>query len=135
MYPIIKANYFWLLLCSLFALGTPVGSQDCTTIIKENKKIAGVQIVRSGTVTFVVRGNYNYGIEFFTDEKGIFARLISTGGIEFNQDDQVVFAMRKVADSQLEKRLEELSIQQKKPSAAGMNDHRSRYRRQSLNNY
>ena len=91
MYPIIKANYSWLLLCGLFALGTPVGAQDCTTIIKENKKIAGVQIVRSGTVTFVVRGNYNYGIEFFTDEKGIFARLISTGGIEFNQDDQVVF--------------------------------------------
>lgn len=66
-------------------------AQDCSPVIKENKKISGIQIVRTDLITIVVRGGYNYGIEFFTDEKGIYARMTSAGGIEFNQDDQVQF--------------------------------------------
>ena len=66
-------------------------SQDCSSAIKENKKISGIQIAHSAQLTVVVRGSYNYAINFFTNEKGIFARMTSVGGIEFNQDDQVVF--------------------------------------------
>ena len=66
-------------------------AQDCASVIKENKKISGIQIANSASLTVVVRGGYNYSIEFFTNEKGIFARMTSVGGIEFNQDDQVAF--------------------------------------------
>lgn len=72
-------------------INSTIQAQDCSGIIQENKKISGIQIVRTDLVTIVVRGGYNYGIEFFTDEKGIYARMTSVGGIEFNQDDQVVF--------------------------------------------
>lgn len=78
-----------LLSAFLFVFTLP--AQDCSSTIKENKKISGIQIVRTDLVTIVVRGGYNYGLEFFTDEKGIYARMTSVGGIEFNQDDQVVF--------------------------------------------
>ena len=82
-------RYATLFITSLITFG--IHAQDCSGVIKENKKISGVQIVRSDLITIVVRGGYNYGIEFFTDEKGIYARMTSVGGIEFNQDDQVAF--------------------------------------------
>ncbi|HMX40880.1 MAG TPA: cell envelope integrity protein TolA, partial [Saprospiraceae bacterium] len=83
-------------LVALLALSLPLGTfplaaQDCASNIKENKKISGIQFVQTTTLTIIVRGNYNYAIEYFTNEKGIFARMVSVGGIEFNQDDQVVF--------------------------------------------
>jgi hypothetical protein len=39
----------------------------------------------------IIRGGYKYGIDFFSNEKGVFGRITSFGGIELNQDDQVVF--------------------------------------------
>ncbi|HNM25828.1 MAG TPA: hypothetical protein PKL15_10375, partial [Saprospiraceae bacterium] len=73
------------------SISWPALAQDCNSVILENKKISGTQIVRTSSLTIVVRGSYNYSIEFFTDEKGVFARMISQGGIEFNQDDLVIF--------------------------------------------
>ena len=66
-------------------------AQDCAKNIKENKKISGVQIANTSQLAVVVRGGYTYFIEFFANEKGVFAKFVSQGGIEFNQDDQVVF--------------------------------------------
>jgi hypothetical protein len=79
----------WLFLCLLFP--TFSFAQDCSALIKENKKIAGTQIMNTAVLTIIVRGAYSYSINYFANEKGIFARFTSTGGIEFNQDDQVVF--------------------------------------------
>lgn len=86
---ISSLRYITLLITITFSMA--LRAQDCSSSILENKKISGLQIVRTEMVTIVVRGGYNYGMEFFTDEKGIYARMTSVGGIEFNQDDQVVF--------------------------------------------
>lgn len=82
-----------LLLLTLLAFSFSQGiqAQDCSKIIKENKKISGIQIANTANLSVVIRGGYTYFVEFFTNEKGIFARFTSQGGIEFNQDDQVVF--------------------------------------------
>ena len=76
---------------SFFCNSNLLVGQDCASLLVENKKINQTQIARTKPITVVVRGSYNYTIEFFSDEKGLFARLTSIGGIEFNQDDQVVF--------------------------------------------
>ena len=81
---------FPIILCSSFQIAS-LFSQDCGILVKENKKVNNIQIVSTASLTVVVRGSYNYSIEFFTNEKGIFGRMTSVGGIEFNQDDQVVF--------------------------------------------
>ena len=88
MIPFLRYTLSILITIYLFQ---PMYGQDCTSTIKENKKISGLQIVRTDMVTIVVRGGYNYALEFYTDEKGIYGRMTSVGGIEFNQDDQVVF--------------------------------------------
>ena len=41
--------------------------------------------------TMVVRGNYSYSLSLQSDDKGLTAKLISKGGVEFNQDDEIIF--------------------------------------------
>ncbi len=89
MQPLTRLLYPILLLITL--LPSISTAQDCSKIIKENKKITGTQIASTSQLAVVIRGGYTYFIEFFTNEKGIFAKFTSQGGIEFNQDDQVVF--------------------------------------------
>ena len=75
----------------LFVASNSLSAQDCQKWIVENKKINEFQITRTKPITVVVRSSYTYSIELFSNEKGLFARMTSIGGIEFNQDDQVVF--------------------------------------------
>ncbi len=89
MQPFIRIVYPFLLLLFLFPAVT--FGQDCSKVIKENKKISGIQIASSSQLAVVIRSGYTYFIEFYTNEKGVFAKFTSQGGIEFNQDDQVVF--------------------------------------------
>ena len=89
MQPFFRVLSIFLLLA--FFSPHALQAQDCSKVIKENKKISGVQIANASTLSVVIRGGYTYFIEFFTNEKGIYARFTSQGGIEFNQDDQVVF--------------------------------------------
>src|SRR5690349_4686025 len=89
MQPFIRNFYPILLLIALFPGLSK--AQDCSKTIKENKKITGIQIANTAQLAIVIRGGYTYFVEFFTNEKGIFAKFTSQGGIEFNQDDQVVF--------------------------------------------
>ncbi len=63
---------------------------DCPIII-ENKKINGIQFVRTDSRLIIMRGNYSYTITFFNDKSRIFAQIISTGSFGLNLDDQVVF--------------------------------------------
>jgi hypothetical protein len=80
-------------LATLFlTLGFTSGfAQDCGKVIKENKKVNGIQSASTSQLSIVIRSGYIYFLELFTDETGIYARLTSQGGIEFNRDDQVVF--------------------------------------------
>ncbi|MFN7833847.1 MAG: hypothetical protein ACK5Q2_17845, partial [Bacteroidota bacterium] len=89
MRPIIRLITVTTLFCSL--VFTSVFAQDCGKVIKENKKVSGVQFASTSQLSIVIRSGYIYFLELFTDETGIYARLTSQGGIEFNRDDQVVF--------------------------------------------
>ena len=89
MQPFSRLLSFILLLA--FASSQNLQAQDCSKVIKENKKISGIQLANTSTLSVVIRGGYTYFIEFFTNEKGIFAKFTSQGAIEFNQDNQVVF--------------------------------------------
>ena len=79
------------LLTLLLLGGVFLKAQDCTVHINEDKVIGGTHILRSHQKTLVVRGNYSYSVMLSSDEKGITALMISNGGIEFNQDDEVIF--------------------------------------------
>ena len=66
-------------------------AQNCATQIEQDKIISGTHILRSKAKTLVVRGNYSYAIHLSSDNKGITALMTSKGGVEFNQDDEVIF--------------------------------------------
>jgi len=70
---------------------TALNAQNCEGQIAENKHVGGTQILKSKVQTLVVRGNYTYSIELGHNEKGILARFYSKGGVEFNQDDEIIF--------------------------------------------
>ncbi len=81
-----------LLLLSLMLLFFAYDTQaQCTSLIDVNKKIGGTHILHAKRQTLVVRGNYTYSIQIINTEKGVMARVISKGGVEFNQDDEVIF--------------------------------------------
>ncbi|MCB0636973.1 MAG: hypothetical protein KDC54_10175, partial [Lewinella sp.] len=71
--------------------GGELRSQSCEELIADNRVIGGTHILRSQSQTLVVRGNYTYSMELISDDKGITALVVSKGGIEFNQDDEVIF--------------------------------------------
>ncbi len=89
----MAARYrFWPVLAGFCLFPFAIKAQsDCSKLVPESKKLNGVQLTRSVAATFIVRGSYSYTVEFFTDEKGVFARITSIGGVDFNQDDQFVF--------------------------------------------
>ncbi|MCB0579927.1 MAG: hypothetical protein KDD10_11550, partial [Phaeodactylibacter sp.] len=64
---------------------------QCETLIAEDKVIDGTHILRTTTQTLVVRGNYTYSMELRSDSKGITAKVYSKAGVEFNQDDEIIF--------------------------------------------
>ncbi|MFN7119815.1 MAG: hypothetical protein ACK4TA_23680, partial [Saprospiraceae bacterium] len=66
-------------------------AQDCTAFITKNVTIGGKHIVQSQSQVLVVRGSYSYSLEFISDEKGITAKVFSKGGVELNQEDEVIF--------------------------------------------
>ena len=89
----------FLLLFPLLSLCTSVGiAQNCGSLIEENKMIGNFQQVRSKSQTLIVRGNYSYAIEFMNDKKGILAKIYSKNGVEFNQDDEVIFIYPPIYD-------------------------------------
>ncbi|MEL6973077.1 MAG: hypothetical protein AAFO02_23135, partial [Bacteroidota bacterium] len=78
-------------LVSLFSSFFSLQAQTCDQHIADDRIIAGTHILRSVQTTMVVRGNYSYALALMSDDKGITARMESSGGIEFNQDDEVIF--------------------------------------------
>ena len=75
----------------LFLLASPGLAQNCGSIITENKNIGGTQILKSKQQMMVVRGTYSYSLEFINTEKGVLANVYSKSGVEFNQDDEIIF--------------------------------------------
>ena len=66
-------------------------SQSCDALIAEDKIIGGAHLLRSHPATLVVRGSYTYSLELMSSDKGITAKIYSKGGVEFNQDDELIF--------------------------------------------
>ena len=78
---------FFLLFISSYSLQ----AQNCPNLIVENKTLGSSQILKSKDQTIVIRGTYSYSIEFNTSTNGIVAKVYSNGGVEFNQDDEIIF--------------------------------------------
>ena len=64
---------------------------QCEALIVEDKVIDGTHVLRTINQTLVVRGNYTYSMELRSNSKGITAKLFSKAGVEFNQDDEIIF--------------------------------------------
>ena len=75
----------------LFFTGFSLQAQNCPGLIVENKTLGSSQILKSKDQTIVIRGTYSYSIEFNTSTSGIVAKVYSNGGVEFNQDDEIIF--------------------------------------------
>ena len=81
------STVFLLILGQIF-----LHAQSCDQRIADNRIIGGTQILRSNLTTLVVRGNYSYALSLNADDKGVTALMESSGGgVEFNQDDEVIF--------------------------------------------
>jgi len=59
--------------------------------MEENKVVSGVQIARTTPYTLVVKGDFSYNINFFTDENGIAAKVTTNSGDNINMGDQIIF--------------------------------------------
>ena len=92
MYQMFSNRLFPLLL--ILILPVFAIAQNCGSVIVQNRMISGTQFVTSNLQTIVVRGNYSYSLEFMSNEKGILARVFSKSGVEFNQDDEIIFMDR-----------------------------------------
>ena len=68
-----------------------IHAQNCSGQIADDKVIEGIHILRTNAITMVVRGNYSYSIELINDNKGVTATVYSKNGVEFNQDDEIIF--------------------------------------------
>jgi hypothetical protein len=66
-------------------------AQSCNDYIAEDRTIAGLHLVTTVPQTIVIRGNYTYSMQIFSDQKGILARVFSKGGVDFNQGDEIIF--------------------------------------------
>jgi hypothetical protein len=78
---------------------TTANAQECNALIVRNVNIGGTHIVQTVSQVLVVRGNYSYSIELLNDDKGLRAKIISKSGVEFNQEDEIIFV-----DSTMERR-------------------------------
>jgi len=88
----MKCSKFLLILC--LTLCQQVSHSQCSNWIIDNAVVAGNQLVKTKPMTLVVRGNYTYSIEFKATDRGIQAKMVSKAGVEFNQDDEVIFMDR-----------------------------------------
>ncbi|MEO0044368.1 MAG: hypothetical protein RL329_3816, partial [Bacteroidota bacterium] len=80
-----------LLLLPILMMSNNAITAQCNGFIIENQTVGNTHFLRSTNQTLVVRGNYVYSMELLTNDKGIFARMVSRNGVEFNQDDEVIF--------------------------------------------
>jgi hypothetical protein len=80
------------LICLFMAFLPPLKmSAQCESQIVEDRVIEGTHTLRTMNQTLVVRGNYTYSMELISDKKGITAKVYSKAGVEFNQDDEIIF--------------------------------------------
>ncbi len=68
-----------------------LAAQDCGPFIEKELNVGGLHMLRTIPLTIVIRGTYTYSIQLTNDEKGLRAKVISRGGVEFNQDDEIIF--------------------------------------------
>ena len=86
----MRTKYTILVLLAWLAIGE-FSAQNCGVYIVENKMLAGVQQIRTQTNVLVVRSDFSYSIEFVNTIKGVQAKAVSKGGVELNQDDEIIF--------------------------------------------
>ena len=77
------------LLILVFAV--KLDAQNCSSVITDDRTVAGTHLLRTAPETVVVRGNYSYSIEFSNEVKGVVGVVYSKGGEVFNQDDEIIF--------------------------------------------
>ncbi|HQU61373.1 MAG TPA: cell envelope integrity protein TolA, partial [Saprospiraceae bacterium] len=85
----MRSIQFALLLLPL--LIPAMAHSQCEALITEDRVIEGTHVLRTINQTLVVRGNYTYSLELRSDNKGITAKMFSKAGVEFNQDDEIIF--------------------------------------------
>ncbi|MEM0995362.1 MAG: hypothetical protein AAGI49_20180, partial [Bacteroidota bacterium] len=83
-------SFLFTSIFSLFAI-LFVQAQNCDLLISEDKVIDDIHILRTEPQTLVVRGSYSYSITIRNERKGILATMTSKAGVEFNQDDEIIF--------------------------------------------
>ena len=80
-------SVFHILLLLVFTLPQNLSySQNCSSVISQNKTVGGTQVLSTETFTVIVRGGYSYSLSFHSDEKGVTANMYSKGGVIFNLD-------------------------------------------------
>ena len=84
-------SYIFSVLFLIALFHNHLSAQNCGTVITENKKIGGTQILKTRQQMMVVRGTYSYSLDFTSTEKGVLANVYSKSGVEFNQDDEIIF--------------------------------------------
>jgi len=88
----MKHNCLTLSVITLFCFISHFSfAQNCGSWIAENKFVGNFQQIKTKSQTLVVRGNYSYAIEFMNDKKGVVAQVFSKNGVEFNQEDEIIF--------------------------------------------
>ncbi|MCB0568268.1 MAG: hypothetical protein KDC66_00815, partial [Phaeodactylibacter sp.] len=80
-----------LALLLMLLLYSVAAQSQCDALIVEDRVIEGTHILRTSMQTLVVRGNYTYSLELRSDNKGVTAKVYSKAGVEFNQDDEIIF--------------------------------------------
>jgi len=81
-----------LMLTGLMVSGQSVSPQSCDEFIDEVTNLDGIPHVRTIVLTVVSRFNYEYSIEFLSDDKGIYGGMRSKGGVALNQGDELILA-------------------------------------------
>ena len=87
----MRLSFALIFFLSTVLCTTELIAQGCDQHIADDRILGGTHVLRSVQTTLVVRGNYSYAISLMSDDKGITAKMESSGGIEFNLDDEVIF--------------------------------------------
>ena len=77
------------LILSLFAPTTL--QAQCESLITDDRILNDIHVLKTTNQTLVVRGNYTYSLELHSGRQGITAKMYSKAGVEFNQDDEIIF--------------------------------------------
>ena len=76
------------------------GFRGCDEAILSNRIANEVQYVNSSEILLIARGNYSYYLSFFSDTRGVLAKIVSKGGMVFEHGDELIF----VDDKQVRKK-------------------------------